>query len=344
MKKPTDFAYHLTNFLTTHMVGRRGLSINTVRSYRDTFKLFLQYCADSRSLSTGRLTLSLVDRDLVSGFMTYLEEKRNAGNSTLNQRLAAVHAFVKYLQIEEPTYILEYQRILSIPYRRALKPVIEYLSKDALRIYFASIDTATRRGRRDYCLLTVLYDTGARVQELCDLRIRDLILDDNPYVRLAGKGSKTQLVPLLDSTVKLLRRYMEEFHASNPLGNDAFVFFGKGGDRLSRSTVNHMIDKYAKISREKSPLIPEKVTPHTFQVTPHTFRHTKAMHLCQAGVDMIYIRDILGHVSLETTNIYAKINIEQMRDALENTYPELSGTDLPDWSEDNSLMDFLTGL
>lgn len=337
MKKPTDFAYHLTNFLTTHMVGRRGLSVNTVRSYRDTFKLFLQFCAESRSLSAGRLTLTDFDRNLVSGFMTHLEENRNACNSTLNQRLAAVHAFVKYLQIEEPTYILEYQRILSIPYRRSVKPVIEYLSKDALRIYFASIDTDTRQGRRDYCLLTVLYDTGARVQELCDLKIRDLILVDNPYVRLTGKGSKTRLVPLLDSTVKLLRRYMEEFHQSNPLGNDAFVFGGKGADKLSRSTVNHMIDKYAKISREKSPLIPKKVTPHTF-------RHTKAMHLCQAGVDMIYIRDILGHVSLETTNIYAKINIEQMREALENAYPELSGADLPNWSEDNSLMDFLTGL
>ena len=337
MKKPTDFAYHLTNFLTTHMVGRRGLSVNTVRSYRDTFKLFLQFCAESRSLSAGRLTLTDFDRNLVSGFMTHLEENRNACNSTLNQRLAAVHAFVKYLQIEEPTYILEYQRILSIPYRRSVKPVIEYLSKDALRIYFASIDTDTRQGRRDYCLLTVLYDTGARVQELCDLKIRDLILVDNPYVRLTGKGSKTRLVPLLDSTVKLLRRYMEEFHQSDPLGNDAFVFPGKGGDKLSRSTVNHMIDKYAKISREKSPLIPKKVTPHTF-------RHTKAMHLCQAGVDMIYIRDILGHVSLETTNIYAKINIEQMRDALENAYPELSGADLPNWSEDNSLMDFLSGL
>lgn len=337
MKKPTDFAYHLTNFLTTHMVGRRGLSVNTVRSYRDTFKLFLQFCAESRSLSAGRLTLTDFDRNLVSGFMTHLEENRNACNSTLNQRLAAVHAFVKYLQIEEPTYILEYQRILSIPYRRSVKPVIEYLSKDALRIYFASIDTDTRQGRRDYCLLTVLYDTGARVQELCDLKIRDLILVDNPYVRLTGKGSKTRLVPLLDSTVKLLRRYMEEFHQSDPLGNDAFVFSVKGGDKLSRSTVNHMIDKYAKISREKSPLIPKKVTPHTF-------RHTKAMHLCQAGVDMIYIRDILGHVSLETTNIYAKINIEQMRDALENAYPELSGADLPNWSEDNSLMDFLSGL
>lgn len=337
MKKPTDFAYHLTNFLTTHMVGRRGLSVNTVRSYRDTFKLFLQFCAESRSLSAGRLTLTDFDRNLVSGFMTHLEENRNACNSTLNQRLAAVHAFVKYLQIEEPTYILEYQRILSIPYRRSVKPVIEYLSKEALRIYFATIDTDTRHGRRDYCLLTVLYDTGARVQELCDLKIRDLILVDNPYVRLTGKGGKTRLVPLLDSTVKLLRRYMEEFHQSDPLGNDAFVFPGKGGDKLSRSTVNHMIDKYAKISREKSPLIPQKVTPHTF-------RHTKAMHLCQAGVDMIYIRDILGHVSLETTNIYAKINIEQMRDALENAYPELSGADLPNWSEDNSLMDFLTGL
>ena len=229
------------------MVGRRGLSVNTVRSYRDTFKLFLQFCADSKSISAGRLTLKNFDRDLVLDFMTYLEENRNAGNSTLNQRLAAVHAFVKYLQIEEPIYILEYQRILSIPYRKSVKPVIEYLSKDALRIYFASIDTSSRQGRRDHCLLTVLYDTGARVQELCDLKIRDLILDENPYVRLTGKGSKTRLVPLLDSTVKLLKKYMEEFHRSNPLGNDAFVFSGKGGNKLSRSAINHMIEKYAKI-------------------------------------------------------------------------------------------------
>ena len=337
MNKPTDFAYHLTNYLTVYLSGKRNFSINTVKSYRDTFKLFLRYCTDELKLPIARITLEKIDRDMICGFLEYLESDRNVNPCTLNQRLGAIHAFYKYLQVEEPSYILEYQRILAIPYKRYVKPMIGYLSKEALTEIFDSVDTSTKQGRRDLTLLCVLYDTGARVQELCDLRLRDLSLSGNPYVMLTGKGRKTRYVPLLENTVKLLNQYLEEFHYSKLFNNDAPLFFNKQHGKLSRTAVNHVINKYAGIARQRSSLVPDKITPHIF-------RHTKAMHLCQAGVDMIYIRDILGHAILETTNIYARINVEQMRDALEKAYPELTDKNLPDWSDDNDLMDFLAKL
>ena len=337
MTKPTDFAYHLTNYMTVYLSGKRNFSANTVKSYRDTFKLFLRYCEEELKIPSAKITLKKIDRDMICGFLDFLEKSRGVNPCTLNQRLGAIHAFFKYLQVEEPSYIFEYQRILAIPYRKYTKPFLGYLSTEALSAIFDSVDKNTKQGRRDLTLMCVLYDTGARVQELCDLQVRDLSLTNNPYVALTGKGSKTRSVPLLENTVKLLNQYLQEFHYGEAFNNDAPLFFNKQHGKLSRTAINHLIDKYAGIARKTTSLIPDKVTPHTF-------RHTKAMHLCQAGVDMVYIRDLLGHSMIETTNIYARVNVEQMRDALEKAYPELTGANLPDWSNDDALMKFLTNL
>ena len=337
VSKPTDFAYHLTKYLSHYLSGTRNFSVNTVRSYRDTFKLMIKYAEDELHIPSSRLTLERFNRDFVLGFLKYLETERHVGSCTINQRLSAIHAFCKYLQSEEPTYIFEYQRILAIPYKKYAKPMIEYLSKDALKAIFGAVDTNKRQGRRDLTLISVLYDTGARVQELCDLKIRDLYLEENPFVTLTGKGTKTREVVLMDNTQKILKQYINEFHRSAIANDDSPLFYNKRHEPLTRTAINHLINKYVTIARQNCDTIPKKVTPHIF-------RHTKAMHLVQAGVDMIYIRDFLGHTMMETTNIYARINIEQMRDALERAYPELNATNLPDWTSDASLMEFLNSL
>lgn len=337
MSKPTDFAYNLTNFLATYLSRRRNLSINTVKSYRDTFKLFLQYCETELKITSGRLTLEKFNKEMICDFTDWLGKKRNLTPISVNQRLGAIHSFCKYLQTEDPTYIYEYQRILSIPYKKCVRPLVGFLSKEALKLILSMPDTKTKQGRRDLVLMSLLYDTGARVQELCDLCIGDLFLSENPYVVLTGKGNKTRYVPLFPNITELVRNYLKEFHYNPLCGKFTPLFCNKQQTKLTRMAITHVVKKYTDMAREKSSIIPPKVTPHIF-------RHTKAMHLCQAGVDMIYIRDILGHVLLSTTEIYAKINFEQMRDALENAYPELTDNNLPDWSNDDSLMGFLTSL
>lgn len=222
-------------------------------------------------------------------------------------------------------------------WQHTTKPMIEYLSKDALKAILGAINTNKCQGRRDLTLLSVLYDTGARVQELCDLKIRDLFLEEKPYITLTGKGRKTRGVVLMDNTSEMLKWYINEFHCSVIANDDSPLFYNKRHEPLTRTAINHLINKYVTIARQHCEFIPQKVTPHIF-------RHTKAMHLVQAGVDMIYIRDFLGHTMMETTNIYARINIEQMRDALERAYPELNATDLPDWTSDVALMGFLNSL
>ena len=304
VSKPTDFAYQLTRYLSIYLSGIRNFSVNTIRSYRDTFKLMIKYFEDELHMPSSRLTLERFNRDFVLGFLKYLEIERNAGNCTINQRLSAIHAFCKYLQTEEPTYIFEYQRILAIPYKKYAKPMIEYLSKDALKAILGAINTNKRQG---------------------------------PYITLTGKGRKTRGVVLMDNTSEMLKWYINEFHCSVIANDDSPLFYNKRHEPLTRTAINHLINKYVTIARQHCEFIPQKVTPHIF-------RHTKAMHLVQAGVDMIYIRDFLGHTMMETTNIYARINIEQMRDALERAYPELNATDLPDWTSDVALMGFLNSL
>jgi integrase/recombinase XerD len=335
--KPTDFAKALSHYLSSYLPGQRNVSSNTISSYRDTFKLFLTYCKQNRDMSIERLCLSHIDESLVLGFLTWLEVDRNNGISTRNQRLACIHAFFRYVQIEDPAGLLMYQKILSIPMKKAPKPAVNHLTPDALQLILAQPDLSTSRGRRDLTMLSVLYDTGARVQELVNLRVRDVRLDPPPILTLTGKGNKTRHVPLMSNTESLLRQYMTETHLLQNGMQDRPLFFNRQHGKMTREGVAFILDKYVSSARTASSLIPDKVTPHVF-------RHTKAMHLLQAGVNLIYIRDLLGHVDIATTEIYARADTELKRKALEQAYPNMVSTDLPQWSQDEDLLAWLTSL
>lgn len=337
MTKQQDFAYHLTNYLTVYLSGTKNFSINTIHSYRDTFKLLLKYCEEELHISAGKLRLRMITPKMISGFILWLKDSRGNSDATANQRLAVIHAFFKYLQSREPQFLLQCQQILAVEGAKLSKPMVGFLSVEELQLIFDQIDESTPSGRRDAALLRLLYDSAARVQELCDLRVRDVFLDNNPHIMLHGKGNKSRYVLIVTDVARRVSAYISENHLDRPEAVDMPLFFNQQHKKLTRAGVSYIIEKYANAARIQSPRAPRNVTPHIF-------RHTKAMHLCQAGIDMIYIRDTLGHTDIATTEIYAKLNIELMRDALEKAYPELPSNGLPDWKENNALMDMLDSL
>ncbi|MGG4551341.1 site-specific integrase [Paenibacillus humicus] len=334
--KPTDFAKALSQYLSAYLPGQRNVSPNTISSYRDTFKLFLTYCKQS-GLSIERLTFAQVDETLILAFLKWLEEERKNGISTRNQRLACVHAFFRYVQTEHPVGLVTYQKILAIPMKKAPKPTVNHLTPDALQLILAQPDLTTSGGRRDATLLSVLYDTGARVQELVDLRVRDVRLDPPPVLSLTGKGQKTRHVPLMSNTEAVLRQYMTENHLLQNGKQDRPLFCNRQRRKMTREGVAFILNKYVSLARTVSSAIPEKVTPHVL-------RHTKAMHLLQAGVNLIYIRDLLGHVDIATTEVYARADTELKRKALEQAYPNMVSEGLPQWNQDEDLINWLSSL
>ncbi len=335
--KPTDFAKALSQYLTSYLPGQRNVSPNTIRSYRHTFKLFLTYCKHIRNLTIEQLALKHIDEPLIIGFLSWLEQDRKNSIATRNQRLACIHGFCRYMQIEDPVGLLSYQKILSIPVKKAQKPTVNHLTPDALKLILAQPNPSKASGRRDLTMLSVLYDTGARVQELVDLKVRDVRLDPPPILTLTGKGCKTRHVPLMSNTESLLRRYMTETYLLKNGMQDHPLFVNRQRGKLTPEGVTYILNKYVARARVISSIIPDKVTPHVF-------RHTKAMHLLQAGVNLIYIRDLLGHVDITTTEIYARADTELKRKALEKTYPDMIPTDLPQWNQDEDLLAWLSKL
>ena len=337
MKRQTDFAYHLSSYLTVYLPATKNFSTNTIHSYRDAFKLFLLYCEKEHHIQPDRIKILMITPDLISGFTGWLRESRNNTVATANQRLAVLHAFFKYVQNRDPQHLLQCQQIRAVALAKTPKPAVVFLSIEQLQLVFAQIDDSTRSGRRDAALLHLLYDSGARVQELCDLKVRDFYFDGNPRVELHGKGDKSRYAPLVSVVAHKIHEYIVENGLDRADNLDMPMFFNRQRQKLTRAGVSYIVSKYAAMARTQSPLIPAKVTPHIF-------RHTKAMHLCQAGIDIIYIRDILGHTDLATTEIYARMNLEHLQDALENAYPELPSQGLPDWHENGALMQLLNCL
>lgn len=337
MRKPSDFSYHLTKYLGEYLPFIKNFSTNTTRSYRDTFKLLLQFFNEELNIPTHKIQLKDITPNAVKGFLEWLKEKRGSRICSANIRLAAIHAFFKYLQNREPQYVFQCQQIMAIEMARAEKPLIGYLSAKDLHLMLSQIDESTTQGKRHATLLYLLYDTGARVQELCDLKVRDIHLGANPYVLLHGKGNKERNVPIVTDVARRVEKYILENRLGSTECRDMPLFFNSQRKPLTRAGVAYIVAKYAASARKISPSFPERITPHIF-------RHTKAMHLCQAGINIVYVRDFLGHVDLSTTEIYAKMNIELLRDALEDAYPELPTDGLADWKEDDSLMEFLKSL
>lgn len=335
--KPTDFAVRLTHFLGEYLPAQRNVSTNTIKAYRDAFTLLLRYCRDRHGLPPERIALDRLTVPLVLGFLDHLEEERHCVPRTRNQRLAAIHAFFRCVQTEEPQRLLQCQQVLAIPVQRHARPAIHYLTPCQLGAILTQPDLATPKGRRDAILLSLLYDTGARVQELIDLSVRDIRLDPPAHAHLTGKGRKTRLVPILPATVDLLRDHLREHHLDEPARTHWPLFPNRRGEHLSRSGVRYILAKYAGQAREQQVGLPQRITPHTL-------RHTKAMHLLQAGNPPTVIQAILGHADIKTSSIYATADLDMKRNALEKASVTTPRNPRPSWQEDKGLMHWLRTL
>ena len=332
----TDFAVHLRRFLIDHMAGLRGCSPNTISSYRDTFKLLIVYFRDERSIPPERLTLELIDATAITAFLAWLRAERHNSPSTCNQRLAAISSFFAWLQTQDPVRMACCQDILQIPSSKHDRPAIAHLTVGQTRLLLALPDRSTRQGRRDATLLATLYNTAARVQEIADLTVRDIRLEDPAIVALTGKGRKTRHVPIDTNTTALLAAYLAERQLDRPGRDDRPVFFNQHRAKLSRGGIAWILHKYQ--AQAANPALTGA------QLSPHVLRHSRAMHLYDAGVPLPYIRDILGHVNLSTTEIYARASTEAKRKALEAVYDQVVSAELTEWNQDPELLDWLTSL
>lgn len=335
--KPTDFALYLRAYLTEYLSAQRGLSPNTISGYRYAFVLLLRYCRDVRKIKIDRMDLEQIDSALVVDFLKHLEHERGSSASTRNHRLAAIHSFFRYVQIENPEHMVNCQRILAIPQMRTCHAEPAYLSIEDLATLLSQPDRSTRAGRRDTVLITFLYDTGARVQELIDLCVGDVRLETPAMVRLTGKGRKIRLVPLMEKTNKALARYLSEEGLDDPTRVDMSLFRNQKHTRFTRWGVRYIVKKYSDQARLVRATFPARVTPHTL-------RHTKAMHLVQAGTPAIIVRDILGHVDIQSTEVYARADLEMKRRALERAGIATPSADLPSWQQDPDLLRWLQAL
>lgn len=330
--KKTDFTKALTAYFSTYLPLTCGVSPNTCNSYRDAFKLILLYFQEEKGVPANCIELRMLNRNLVSDFLDWLEAQRKVSVTTRNQRLAAMKAFAHYVQYRNPEYLENCTDIITMRPKKHEKPVIPFLTEDELKALLAQPDPSTRHGLRDLTLLSLLYDSGARVQEITDLQLKDIRLTNPAMVTLTGKGRKARQVPLMKETCTLLDTYIRNFDLnSEPL--TAPLFFNKKGEALSRYGITYILKKYVSKA---------ELDGSARKISPHGLRHTKAMHLLRAGVNMIYIRDFLGHVDISTTEVYARIDAEMKRKVFEEKVPNFTPNTTMPWEEDKDLLQWLT--
>jgi integrase/recombinase XerD len=329
--KPTDFSKYISAFISDYLVNEKGASANTITAYRDTFVLLLSFIRDVKRIKPEKLTLDKIKKETIIEFLNWLQKDRGCSHSTRNARLAAIHSFYRFLQGQYLSHFYECQRILSIKSKKSPKEAITYLSVEGMRLMLRQPDVRTQKGRRDLALLSLMYDSGARVQEIIDSTPSMLRLTKPAIIKIVGKGKKTRLVPMLDMQVDLLKNYLQENHLNEPEAGSYPLFSNSRKEKLTRAGINHIVQKYFKMARlENTTIVPEKISCHSF-------RHSKAMHLLQAGVNLVYIRDILGHVSVQTTEVYARADSRQKRKALENAYVNVNPSEEPQWLKSENL-------
>ena len=332
----TDFAVALRRFLTSYLAGLRGCSPSTIASYRDTFKLLIAWFRDEQSVPPARLALDHLDAGAVTAFLGWLQDSRHNSVSTRNQRLAAISSFATWMQTEDPARMACWQDIIAIPVKKQDRPAVSHLTVEPGPPPARPARPVHPPGpaRRDPARHALRH--RGEGPELADLAVRDIRLQRPAMASLTGKGRKTRHVPLDGSTITLLAAYLKEHRLDQPGHDDHPVFYGQHRARLSRGGIAWIIREYQAQTRD--PLLAGA------SISPHILRHSKAMHLYEAGVPLPYIRDILGHADLSTTEIYARASTEAKRKALEAAYQGIVTSDLPEWNQDAGLLDWLTNL
>ena len=305
-------------FFQHFLVAQRGLSPHTIAAYRDSIKLFLNFAAGRLQKPVDKLTVEDFHDKLVVAFLDNLETSRGNSTRTRNARLAALHALFRYIAGQQPEAMARCQQICALPAKRTTHNTIEYLEDNEIRAVLGSVDQSSRNALRDYALLLFLYNTGARAQEVVDLRI-DKLRFEMPYqVKLLGKGRKERACPLWPDTIQALQNYLQ--HREPSATESPSVFFNANGKPITRFGIRHIVRKYAAKAGQACASIKAK------KVSPHMVRHTTAMHLLQSGNDLNVIKDWMGHADLNTTHAYVEIDMKMKRKALETCQPPKAKT------------------
>jgi len=327
-------------FFEDQLKCQKGLRPASIRSYRDALQLFLLFVAEDTQRKLTRLSLTDLTGERVRRFLRFLEQKRHNQIRTRNHRLAAIRTFFEYLATREPMMLAEAQQVAAIPVKRSSPPQTLYLEHDEINVLFSSLPSGGPLALRDHALLLFFYNTGARVQEVADLRVVHLELVPQPRVRLHGKGNKWRLCPMWDKTATLLQRLLEQ--QPSPPSPESPVFTSRNGHPLSRFGI------YKIVRRHTANIVKKGADGQPRKISPHIFRHTTAVHLLEAGVEVNVIRAWLGHVSLKTTNRYAEVNLQMKAEALKTCEPPVSISEVfphkPIWRDDPTLLNWLQSL
>lgn len=310
-QRPNGLGRSTVRFFQEYLPGLRGMSQHTVHSYRDALVLFFQFAAKRVGRGIAELDLADYTAAQVVKFLSSLESDRHNRIATRNARLAALHTFARFLATEHPEHLAELQRILGVPFKRGARSVpIEYLEQHEIEALLKAIDRSTAGGQRDHALFSLMFNTGARVQEILDLRVSDVRLEPPYQVRLRGKGSKIRVCPIWAHTAARLRELTGRADGNAPL------FANRHGTKLTRFGVRYLLQKHIDASSAATSL-------RSKRIHPHSLRHTTAIHLLKAGVDFATISQWLGHATLTTTMNYARADLDLKRQALAQVFPDV---------------------
>lgn len=339
MTKETDFARMVTRFFSIYLRTTNKVSLNTINTYRESFKRLMEFYSNVLGITPDRIGMKDFTRENIDAFLRWLETDRGNANSTVNNRQAALDSFVEFLKYEYPDYMVEYQKIYALKTRDTSDPQISYLKGDGIKLFLEQVDLADKNGLRDYLIFAILLSTGIRVTELINIRVMDISMSEPKSITIHGKGSKVREVPIISWVTPYLRQYMSKYGLDRPERRARYLFVNPSGNGFTRQGINGIVNKYKKLAMTKdSTLIPE-------DLSPHKLRHTCAMELLNAGVDLIYIRDQLGHESVTTTEVYAKADTARRKKIIEEASKSiLPEKEAPEWENNAGLLAFLESL
>lgn len=333
--KSTDFASYLGRYFTKYLPNDRGSSPQTIDSYRIAFILYLEYMEKINGVKPERMSIVNFTRESIMGFLKWLEDERKNSIATRNYRLAAMKGFVHFLKYEFPDYMDEYQRILGIPLKKTEQKEISYMKTDGVRLLTDQINVNDTNGLRDYVIVLILYTTGVRVTELINIKVKDISLTEPYTIKIHGKGNKGRYVPIMKTAVPHIKNYLSMMHYDSEAKYEEYLFKNHMNTQFTRQGINYVLKKYGNKARSLDGLlIPE-------DLTAHKMRHTTAMELLTAGVDLIYIRDLLGHSSVVTTEVYARTDAKLKRKAIEAASKEILPAEEASWDNDFNLKEWL---
>jgi site-specific recombinase XerD len=324
----------LHSFFHEWLVEQRDASHRTILAYRDTWRLFLRFVAQQLKRQVSALRTEDLTEAALLAFLQHIERDRQGSVGTRNCRLAAIRSFFSFVADREPHAAKQCAEVLRVPFKRAPRKAMCCMESAEVAAILAQPNRTTAGGQRDHAILSLLFNTGARIQEALDLRPQDIRLKSPTHVRLMGKGKKERISPLWQETADVLAALLRRC----PRRADEPLFINRYGKPLTASGFRFRLRQYVRAAAERVPTLVQK------RVTPHVFRRTTAVQLVAAGVDVTVIRSWLGHVKLETTNHYAEANIETKRKALEQVDPKLRPSKPPRWKRDADLLTWLDSL